>query len=188
MKIPANRSQSAPAETAKTVLRKPDAQDGMDVWGLIKACPPLDQNSAYCNLLQCTDFAETSILAERDGQVVGWISGYKPPRKPDTLFVWQVAVHEDARGSGLAGRMLSDLLTRRVCEPVSQLQTTITPDNEGSFALFRSFAARMNAPFLEAPGFGKDTHFQGQHDSERLITIGPIPDTTASRKALRSVS
>ncbi|MCB1845761.1 MAG: GNAT family N-acetyltransferase, partial [Halioglobus sp.] len=110
------------------------------------------------------------------------------PGNEQTLFIWQVAVHEDARGSGLAGRMLNALLARPECGQVSQLQTTITPDNEGSFALFRSFAKRVNARFHEGPGFEKDTHFQGQHDSERLITIGPIPDTTAPRRALHSVS
>ena len=180
--------QAAPGDADGIRLRKPDARDGMAVWRLIADCPPLDRNSAYCNLLQCTDFADTCILAERDGEVVGWISGYRPPAEHDTLFVWQVAVHETARGCGLAGRMLQGLLERPDCDGVERIKTTITPDNEGSFALFRSFAKRIDAPFDEDSGFDKDKHFDGLHDSEHLITIGPIPDREAGEHAARSAA
>src|SRR5690606_15860277 len=68
-------------------LRRPRAADGAALFDLIAACPPLDLNSRYCNLLHCTHFADTSVAAERDGVLVGFISGYLPPRRSDTLFV-----------------------------------------------------------------------------------------------------
>jgi L-2,4-diaminobutyric acid acetyltransferase len=169
-------------------LRKPTATDGVGIWELIAECPPLDRNSIYCNLLQCTDFADTCIVAERDGEALGWISAYRPPEECSTLFVWQVAVHEKARGYGLAGRMLQGLMKRPACAGVSYLKTTITPDNEGSHALFRSFAERCDAPLAESTGFEKQTHFGGLHDSERLITIGPIPDPVSQGNASLSAA
>src|SRR3546814_15402672 len=90
----------------------PKAEDGAAISKLIAACPPLDRNSAYCNLLQCSHFADTCIVAERDGYIAGWISGYRPPSEPDRFFIWQVAVSETARGAGLAGRMIDMLLAR----------------------------------------------------------------------------
>src|SRR3546814_7010756 len=72
----------------------------------------LDDNSLYCNLLQCSHFAGTCALAEIDGRAVGWISGYLPPEKPDTLFVWQVAVHPEARGRRVGKRLIRELLRR----------------------------------------------------------------------------
>lgn len=188
MNPPAESASAASLDAAEIVLRQPTSKDGVAVWDLIAACPPLDQNSVYCNLLQCTDFAETCIIAERDGDVIGWISGYRPPREPQTLFIWQVAVHEKGRGCGLAGRMLQGLMERPACEGVDTMKTTITPDNEGSFALFRSFAKRAGAPFNESDGFDQQAHFKGRHDSERLITIGPMErrsraNSTAERSA-----
>lgn len=121
-------------------LRKPCKEDGSEVWKLVAACPPLDQNSMYMNLVQCDHFAETCVLAERDGQVLGWISGHIPPDQPDTIFVWQVAVHEDARGLGLGKRMLKAMLNRPACAEVQALETTITKSNAASWGLFRSFA------------------------------------------------
>lgn len=156
-------------------FRRPEAADGVRVWDLVAACPPLDRNSIYCNILQCTHFAETCVLVEHDGEPVGWVSGYLPPAEPRTLFIWQVAVHEKARGLGLARRMLLALLERPALRHVEFIRTTVTPDNEASRALFRSVAARADAAFDEGPGFDAQAHFDGRHDSERLITIGPMP-------------
>ncbi|MEI4261408.1 diaminobutyrate acetyltransferase [Roseovarius sp. D0-M9] len=152
-------------------FRKPDAEDGAAIWELIAACKPLDENSMYCNLIQCDHFRDTCILAELDGAPVGWISGYVMPRDPDSFFVWQVAVSEKARGLGLAKRMLEQLLSREQCENVTRLQTTITKDNDASWALFRSFADAQDGELDHEAHFEKETHFQGEQDTEHMVTI-----------------
>ena len=81
----------------KSNLRPPAREDGAAVFGLIQRCPPLDANSMYCNLLQCSHFADTSVAALADGVLVGFISGYLVPGRPDSLFIWQVAVGPDTR-------------------------------------------------------------------------------------------
>jgi len=157
-------------------FRKPDAEDGAAIWELIAACKPLDENSMYCNLIQCDHFRDTCILAELDGTPVGWISGYVLPRDPDTFFVWQVAVSEKARGLGLAKRMLDQLLARDECEDVTRMQTTITKDNDASWALFRSFADAQDGELDHEAHFESDTHFQGEHDTEHMVTIN-LPES-----------
>lgn len=156
-------------------FRKPRVSDGPAVTALVAACPPLDTNSAYCNLLQCSDFADTCIVAERDGRLVGWISGYRPPARPDELFIWQVAVSPGARGLGLGGRMLDALVERFREHPVERLTTTVTDDNRASWALFEAFARRHRAALDRSLRFDKVDHFNGAHDSEWQATIGPLP-------------
>lgn len=141
---------------------------------LIGACPPLDSNSAYCNLLQCTHFADTCIVAERDGAIVGWISGYRLPRDPSRLFVWQVAVAPEARAEGLAGRMLDDLVERPETRDVTHVVATVTADNQASWALFRGWARRRSASLAESLLFEGERHFAGRHASEWQAEIGPI--------------
>lgn len=152
-------------------FRKPEAEDGSDIWALIRACKPLDENSMYCNLIQCDHFADTCILAEQGGIPVGWISGYILPDSPDTLFIWQVAVSQDARGLGLGGRMLDALLSRDDMAGVLHLKTTITRDNDASWGLFRSLADRHNGILTDEPHFKKDDHFDGEHATEHMVTI-----------------
>lgn len=157
--------------SGRVTFRMPRDTDGAAIWELIRACKPLDENSMYCNLLQCSDFSETCVLAELDGRIVGWISGYVRPREPDTVFVWQIAVHENARGRGLGRRMLAELLSRDACEGVNKLQTTITSDNAASWALFTRFADREGAEIGSEPHFTRHEHFAGAHSTEHMVTI-----------------
>mgnify|MGYP000008530947 CR=1 FL=1 len=156
------------------VLRRPALEDGMAVFRLVKSCPPLDINSSYCNLLQCTHFANTSVVAQVNGEMVGFISGYVIPERPDTLFVWQVAVAGQARGLGLASHMLAHILDRPHCADIGYLETTITQDNPASWALFKSLAKKLSADFQSSGWMDKKAHFSGQHDSEALVRIGPF--------------
>ncbi|TVR46605.1 MAG: diaminobutyrate acetyltransferase [Rhodobacteraceae bacterium] len=158
-------------KSEQVVLRAPIKDDGAAVFDLIAACPPLDQNSRYMNLVQCDHFAETCVLAERDGRALGWISGHVKPDAPDTVFVWQVAVHADARGLGLGKRMLKDLLNRSACHNTRKLETTITRDNAASWGLFQSFARDMGGELSDAPHYEREAHLAGRHATEHLVTI-----------------
>lgn len=129
----------------------------------------------YCNLLQCSDFADTSIAAEdAEGRLVGFISGYCPPSRPDTLFVWQVAVDSRMRGQGLALRMLLTLIERVAKQGVRHLETTISPDNAASQALFRKAFATLGVDCQTRVLFSREAHFDGRHEDEVLYRAGPF--------------
>ncbi|MDF1762592.1 MAG: diaminobutyrate acetyltransferase [Oleibacter sp.] len=170
--ISSTTKQSASAADLLT-LRHPTAEDGASIHALIDECKPLDTNSMYCNLLQASHFCDTAILAEKEGQIVGFISGYRIPNQPKTLFVWQVAVSSKARGLGLASRMLTTLIEQQNGE-VNHLHTSITAGNDASWNTFRRLAKTLNAPLNESVLFDKAKHFDGHHDSEMLVEIGPF--------------
>jgi len=164
-----------PAPVGAFNLRKPLAVDGPAVTALIAACPPLDANSAYCNLLQCTHFADHCVIAEDREGVAGWVSGYCPPSDPSAFFVWQVAVAARARGGGLARRMIEAALARRAAREANHLITTITADNGASWALFEGLARRWGARLEKSVLFERDAHFGGAHPTEWQVRIGPLP-------------
>lgn len=155
-------------------LRPPQAADGVRVHDLIARCAPLDENSLYCNLLQCSHFAQTCVVAESGGIIVGWVSGYVRPDRPDRLFIWQVAVAPEARGTGLGGRMIREILARDSCRNVTGIHTTITATNTASWSLFRKLAADIDASFSERVAFKSDVHFAGRNPTEYLVEIGPF--------------
>lgn len=166
---------------ATTTLRQPTDQDGYSLHQLVARCQPLDINSVYCNLLQCTDFSATAIAAENgQGDLVGFISGYCPPARPDTLFVWQVAVDSSLRGQGLALQMLLTLVQRVAVEQgVRYLETTISPDNSASIALFGKAFATLGISHTTKLLFSAEQHFSGRHADEVLYRAGPLPATPA---------
>ncbi|MCW8923098.1 MAG: diaminobutyrate acetyltransferase, partial [Gammaproteobacteria bacterium] len=129
-------------------------------------------------LLQCTHFAGTSVAAMQTvntkEELVGFISAYLIPEREDTLFIWQVAVDERARGIGLAGNMLKHILNRPQCRHVRLLETTITESNQASWGFFNSIASKLGTGLEKSIMFDRDTHLAGEHDTEFLARIGPF--------------
>lgn len=154
-------------------LRQPVSEDGPLINRMISECPPLDGNSVYCNLLQCTHFSDTCVVAEHESALIGFISAYLLPRRADTLFIWQIAVVASARGQGLAKRMLRDILLRPVCVRVTCIEASVAPDNSASRRLFSNFAESIHARCTDTLLFDRDQHFCGQHQEERLLSIRP---------------
>jgi L-2,4-diaminobutyric acid acetyltransferase len=153
-------------------LRGPRSEDGAALHHLVTRCPPLDPNSVYCNLLQVTHFADTAIVAERSGELCGFVTGYRVPGREHVLFVWQVAVSPEGRGQRLAPRMLNALIDR--VDGITHLETTVTPDNAASRRVFERFARDRDAPIEQTVLFDRHRHFGGSHDDEILFRIGPF--------------
>lgn len=161
---------------SEIIFRHPRLDDGAEVFQLIKDCPPLDVNSQYYYHIICDDFSDTSVLAELDNEIVGFISGYIKPKKTDHLFIWQVAVSEKARGKKLASTMLEWITKQSGCNDINVLETTISPSNLASQNLFLRFAEKRNASvhtsvYLDASHFGNDPD---AHEDEVLYQISPL--------------
>lgn len=171
-----------PQTQASFRLVRPRLEHGAAIHRLIGACRPLDVNSAYLYLLLTHHFADTCILALAGERAVGFVSAYRPPGRPDKLFVWQVAVAPDARGQGLAGRMLRALLARPALRDLSRIETTVSPSNAASRATFEKLAAALGAPLAEGALF-KAEHFGAEaHEDERLVAIGPFNTETITKE------
>jgi L-2,4-diaminobutyric acid acetyltransferase len=150
-------------------LDRPSPADAAAMWRLVAQTSALDINSAYCYLLWCRDFADTSIVARDGGRLVGFITGFRRPAAPEVLFVWQVAVERAHCRRGLGSRML-DRLVDREGAAVTALEATVTPDNAASAALFGSFAHRHGA-VVERRTLFEPGHFPDEHDTEELFHI-----------------
>jgi L-2,4-diaminobutyric acid acetyltransferase len=158
-------------------FRKPTKEDGAAVWQLIKDMKVLDLNSSYSYLMWCEIFSDTSIVAEREGNTVGFISGFINPNSPDTLFIWQVAVNASERGRGLATKMLRQLLNRTP-EDVEYVEATVSPSNIPSQSLFKGLAKKLDTNCDISDYFtSEDFPEEGEeHEDELLFKIGPIEE------------
>jgi len=155
-------------------LRKPDLADGADIHSLIKNSKPLDLNSLYCYLLICEHFNETSVVVQHQSTIKGFISAYIHPKKDDTLFIWQVAVHPSMRKMGMAMKMVMVILGRDIAKKVRYIETTVSPSNEPSTRFFHSLASTLKTglakeTFITESMFGKE-----EHEEEILFKIGPF--------------
>lgn len=161
--------------SAEVAVREPTVADSTALHDLVRRIPPLAENSIYCNLLHCTHFSRTCAVAEKQGELVAFVTGYLHPQRPDTYFLWQIGVHEHGRGQGLALRMIQHILARPVCDHVVALEATASSTNQASHAMFEAVAKAEGAQ-LEAHSayyppevFGADNTI-----AEDLLRIQPL--------------
>lgn len=165
-----NFFMNRPQGEGELTLRRPKTGDAYPIHQLIAASPPLDLNSIYSYHLFATHFTDTSVVAEANDSVVGFISAYRPPSHPDALFVWQVVVDASQRGRGVAAAMLDELMERH--GDIRYLEATVNPSNQVSRRLFERYAERHGYPISEETFMSEDDFGPAAgHESEILLRI-----------------
>src|SRR5690625_3318380 len=161
-------------------FRTPIERDAASIWQLTHDEGELDLNSPYMYLLVCSDWAATSLIAEDDEGLVGFVAAYRPPPRPEAVFVWQIGVAARARRRGLGRALLHQTLQLPANADVKFVTATVTDDNEASTALFRRFADDLGADCVTTPRFGAELFPGGDHQPEVEFVIGPlVPDARA---------
>jgi L-amino acid N-acyltransferase YncA len=87
---------------------------------------------------------ERTIVAERDGQVIGWasIGPYSSREAYAGVADFSIYVDQAARGGGVGRRLLTHLATFAEHQGYHKLTSKIFPENEASLALMRSCGFR----------------------------------------------
>lgn len=157
-----------------TVIRKPTVEDGPSIFDLVVRSKPLDVNSRYLYLLQCSHFANTCAVAESDGCVQAFISAYVLPDQSNTLFVWQIAVDASQRGQGVGSLLVTHLLERTHLSGIRYVEATVNPSNDASRNLFKSLARKSSCEINESMLFEAELFGEDAHEAEMLIRVGPF--------------
>lgn len=152
-------------------FRAPEPADGQSIWALADQVG-LDLNSVYAYVMWADHHAQTSVVAELDGALAGFTIGFAIPAERETLFVWQIGVDARARGQGLAGQMLDELVKRT---GASMVEATVTPDNTASTALFRALGTRHGTVVDEQMAYPEE-FFPDGHAAEVRFRI-PVATT-----------
>lgn len=154
-------------------FRQATAADGLAVWRVVQQAGTLEVNTGYFYLIFCTDFADTCLVAEHEGLVIGVVIGYHPPQQTQTAFCWQIGIVPTWQGQGLGQRMLSAWLALPGNRDVIWLTATVADDNVASDRLFRGFAKSHGVACAVTPHFTESLLEPG-HRPEPLYRIGPI--------------
>jgi len=160
--------------TEDVTIRQARHGDGAGMWQVVHDCGVLDLNSAYLYMLQANHFATTCAVATRGERIVGLLTGHCPPTRPGAVFVWQVGIRPEAQGMGLGRSLVAAFLRLPGAEGAVRLETTVTPSNAPSRALFNRIASDLGAACQITPFFTAEEFPQSGHEAEELFTIAPL--------------
>ena len=186
------------SEKSELEIRSPTTNHAAQIWRLVQDSGLLDVNSAYLYLLLCRDFCDTCLVACRGESVVGFVSGYRLPRKPTVLFIWQIGVAPEAKRQGIASRLLRELVQQCGRSSLSAIEATVSPSNIASRRLFESLARTLAVPMVDVPedGFSAADFPSGDHEPEPRIRIDlnenaswsdathPVPPTGSAARGI----
>lgn len=156
----------------KFKIRNLSLQDVKEVYNLLTANRPyVGLNSRYTYFLLAKDFSDTCVVAEHQGKIVGFSSGYISPNKTDTFFNWEAVVHKDYRGNNLQKHML---ITQINMTGAQYFEGTINPSNEPSKKNFSELAQSLETNCKENMLFSEEDFENDGHEPEILYRVGPI--------------
>jgi len=153
-------------------IRNVKLEDVREVYELLVANRPyVGLNSRYTYFLLAKDFSDTCVVAEHEGKVVAFSSGYIPPSRNNTFFNWETVVHPDYRGYSLQKRMLLHQIKKANAK---YFEGTVNPSNKVSKRNFRGLAEILNAKCQKTVLFKEEDFENDGHEAEVLYRIGPI--------------
>jgi L-2,4-diaminobutyric acid acetyltransferase len=161
------------ADSGRVVFRTPVPGDGLAVWRLVENTPGLDSNSPYYYTLWFKDFAESSLVATVDGEVVGFITGYRRPDAPDTYFVWQTAVSPRHGIPFLGVKLFQAAADRQVGTGARFVEASVSAENKAIIMVLKQYGKKYSAS-IQTEVLFPSSMFPDSHHDEVLYRIGPL--------------
>ena len=109
------------------------------------------------------EFGETSVLAERDGEIAGYLLGFVS--QDGTGYIHAVAVRRSAQGQGLARRMYERFEELVRGRGAHRLKAITAPENSGSRAFHEALGFAVEEVEDYSPSSGAQLVFTRRLDA-----------------------
>lgn len=166
-------ADQATVPNKQAVFRAPVPEDGPAVWKLVENTAGLDSNSIYYYTLWFRDFANGSLVATVDDELVGFLTGYRRPDEPDTYFVWQTAVNPRHGIPFLGVKLFQAVADQQVANGARYVEATVSAENKAIIMVLKQFAKKHSA-HIETRVLFPSSLFADSHHDEILYRIGPL--------------
>jgi len=97
-------------------------------------------------------FHATSFVAERDGDLAGFLVGFLSPSQPDAAYIHFVGVSPSVRGSGLARRLYERFFALAAADARQVVRAITAPQNAASIAFHTAMGFTVTAPIPDYDG------------------------------------
>jgi predicted GNAT superfamily acetyltransferase len=101
-------------------------------------------------------FHATSLVAEGDGALAGFLIGFHSPSQPGRAYIHFVGVAPGERRSGLARRLYGAFFDGAIQAGCTTVNAITGPVNTGSIAFHRAMGFTVSGPVRDYDGAGAD--------------------------------
>ena len=101
-------------------------------------------------------FRDTSFVAERDGQLAGFLVGFLSQSSADEAYVHFVGVSPTERGSGLGRELYERFFAAAKAQGRAHVSCVTSPENRGSIAFHTALGFEPSPPQTGYDGPGED--------------------------------
>lgn len=101
-------------------------------------------------------FHTSSLVAQAEGALAGFLVGFPSPARPDTAYVHFAGVHPAHRRSGLARRLYERFFAHARERDRTVVRAVTSPANTGSIAFHRALGFTVTGPHTDYDGPGVD--------------------------------
>ncbi|MEV6390470.1 GNAT family N-acetyltransferase [Nocardia xishanensis] len=101
-------------------------------------------------------FAATSLVAECDGELAGFLVGFLSADHPEEAYVHFAGVHPARRGSGLGRRLYHRFIDGARLDGRTVIRAITSPRNSGSVAFHEAMGFEVGEPVRGYNGPGRD--------------------------------
>jgi ribosomal protein S18 acetylase RimI-like enzyme len=157
------------------VVREPTVDDHRRVlavmdawWGGLGGAAGSARRAALVPRLFFEHFSTTSMLLERDGELVGFLVGFLSQSRPDEAYIHFVGVAPELRGVGVGAAIYRRFFALARAAGRSRVRSVTAPVNLGSVAFHRAMGFELE------PGEETVDGIPVQHDHD-----GPGVDLVA---------
>lgn len=168
-------------------FQSPDLSHARDIISIINTTDRLDTNSHYVYALWCSHFASHSVVALREDEVIGFLTGFRSPMHPESYFLWQTATRPRHGVAGLGVDMIDFAVRREIANGATRIEASVDSENTAIRLLMKTLAKRHGGRIEEELLFPGALLAEGgeAHHDEMLMRInldraarGPAPVTT----------
>jgi len=112
--------------------------------------------SAGLTRLFLDHFCGTSLIAEHDGELAGFVVGFLSPAKPREAYIHYTGVAPRWRRTGLAGRLYEQFFQLARDNDRTVVKAITSPQNTGSIAFHRALGFTASDPVKDYDGPSRD--------------------------------
>ncbi|MFB7718978.1 GNAT family N-acetyltransferase [Nocardia sp. NPDC056100] len=101
-------------------------------------------------------FAHTSLIAERDGVLAGFLIGFVSPDDPRAAYIHFAGIDPDHRGTGLARDLYNRFIAAAKSDGREVIRAITSPNNVASIAFHKALGFDVGGPIMDYNGPHKD--------------------------------